>query len=266
MFRPVLNRSGLGKVKIMAVFLVFLLWAVTACDQGVESLEYQILRTLPHENQAYTQGLVFHDGFLFESTGRYGFSSIRKTNLETGEVLQITRLAENYFGEGLALVGSELFQLTWKSGLAFVYDSDSLTLQRTFEYEGEGWGLCYDGESLFMSNGSDRLLRRDPETFEVQEELRVTKDGFSVSQLNELECVGNDIFANVFQTHRIVRIDKVTGQVLGEIDGFRLLAAARRLPNPEAVLNGIAHDPARGIFILTGKFWQDLFEIRLFGN
>jgi glutaminyl-peptide cyclotransferase len=224
---------------------------------------YQILRTLPHDTLAYTQGLVFHEGFLYESTGRYGTSSVRKVDLETGEVLRSVALSDDQFGEGLAQVGSELIQLTWKAGLAFVYDIDSLTLQRTFDYQGEGWGLCSDGESLFMSNGTNRLARRDPSTFEVVEEIRVTEGGFSVSQLNELECVGDDIYANVFMTTRIVRIDKRTGEVVGELDGFSLSAAARRRADYEAVMNGIAFDPARGVFFLTGKYWQDLFEIRI---
>ncbi len=240
-----------------------LLLALGACDQGTERIEYQILRTLPHDSLAYTQGLVFHDGALFESAGGYGTSSLRKVDLETGEVLRSTSLSDDHFGEGLALVGSELYQLTWKAGLAFVYDLDSLTLRRTFEYEGEGWGLCYDGESLFMSNGTNRLARRDPGTFDVREEIRVTEGGFSVSQLNELECVGNDIYANIFMTARIVRIDKSTGEVRGELNGFELSAAARRRANPEAVMNGIAYDPGGDVFYLTGKYWQDLFEVRM---
>ena len=243
-----------------------LVWGLSACDRGVPILDYEILRTLPHDPEAYTQGLVFHDGFLFESTGRYGTSSVRKTDLSTGEVLQITSLAEEHFGEGLALVGSELIQLTWQAGLAFVDDSESLVLQRTVEYEGEGWGLCFDGESLFMSNGTDRLFRRDPATFEVLEELQVTKDGLSVWRLNELECVGDDVFANVYQTTKIMRIDKATGRVTSEIDGFSLSAAAERVPDPEAVLNGIAHDPEAGTLYVTGKLWRTLFEIRVVGN
>jgi len=160
-------------------------------------------------------------------------------------------------------VGSELIQLTWQSGLAFVYDSETLGLRRTMEYTGEGWGLCFDGESLFMSNGSGKLQRRNPETFEVREEIRVTKDGFSVSRLNELECVGNEILANVYQTNQILRIDKLTGRVTAEIDGYELSVASRRSPDPEAVFNGIAFDPATGHFFVTGKLWPDLFEIEI---
>ena len=236
---------------------------LAACDQSVETLQYEVLRTLPHDTSAYTQGLEFENGVFYESTGQYGSSTLRKVHPETGEVLLSVSLPEEHFGEGLAVVGPEVFQLTWQSGLALVYDTTSLTLQRTFEYEGEGWGLCFDGESLFMSNGSSLLLRRDPETFQVLQELRVTQGGFSVPRLNELECVGDEIYANLFQSTRILWIDKITGQVLGEVDGYHLAAAARRPPLPDAVMNGIAHDPARDVFYLTGKLWQDLFEVRI---
>ena len=175
-------------------------------------------------------------------------------------------LSEEHFGEGLALVGPELVQLTWKSGLAFVYDSETLTLQRTFNYDGEGWGLCFDGEFLFMSDGSDRLLKRDPNTFEVLEEIRVTRNGFSLRRLNELECVGDDIYANVYQTNSIARIEKLTGKVTAEIDGFGLSLASERGSDPEAVLNGIAFDPGSGSFYVTGKLWSNLFEIQIPGR
>ena len=237
----------------------------SGCDGPVQIQEFQVVRTLPHDQQAYTQGLVYHEGLLYESTGRLGESSLRKVDPATGEVLSMHALPEEYFGEGLALVGSELFQLTWKAGIAFVYDIKSLTLQRTLEYEGEGWGLCYDGESLYMSNGTDRLYRRDPTTFSLLGEVQVTEGGFSVRALNELECLGNEILANVFQTNRIVRIDKNTGKIISELDGFSLSLASKRPPDPEAVLNGIAHDPVTGNLFVTGKLWPDLFEIEVGG-
>jgi glutaminyl-peptide cyclotransferase len=210
--------------------------------------------------------LLYHEGRFFESTGRNGSSSLREVDPETGEILRITSLSEDYFGEGLARVGSELIQLTWHAGIAFVYDLETLALLRTFDYEGEGWGLCFDGEFLFMSDGTNRLTQRDPGTFEVLGEVRVTKGGYSVSSLNELECVGDVIFANVFQTNRIVRIDKVTGQVTGEIDAFQLSLGAERGPDPEAVLNGIAHDPEKGTLFVTGKLWDRIYELRLGGD
>lgn len=255
--------AGKGVFRALPTLLAALLAGTAGCEPGVATVEYEILRTLPHDPQAYTQGLVFHDGFLYESTGRKGTSSVRKVDPETGEVVQITRLDEEYFGEGLALAGTELVQLTWTAGKAFVYDLDSLSLQRTFAYEGEGWGLCFDGEVLYMSDGTDRLYRRDPETFQILGEVQVTRDGLPVWKLNELECVGEDVYANVYQATDVLRIDKATGRVRSQLDGFRLSASARRVADPDAVLNGIAYDPAGETFFVTGKLWQSLFEIRV---
>jgi glutamine cyclotransferase len=243
-----------------------LILALLGCDQSVPTLEYRVLRRLPHDPGAYTQGLVFHEGVLLESTGRRGESSVRIVQPETGQVSKIRNLPEEYFGEGLALVGAELVQLTWQSGTAFVYDAQSLELLRTFEYSGEGWGLCFDGESLYMSDGSATLTRRNPATFEILEEIPVTRNGFPVWRLNELECVGGEIFANIYQTDQIVRIDKASGAVSGEMDGYGLSVASRRAPDPEAVFNGIAYDPATGHFFVTGKLWPDLFEIEILGG
>lgn len=246
--------------------ILFLLPAASGCDQPVPILEYRVLRTLAHDSLAYTQGLVFHDGVFFESTGRHGTSSVRRVDPESGRVLQMHELPEEYFGEGLAMVGEELIQLTWQSGRAFVYDSESLEVLRSYEYEGEGWGLCFDGEALFMSDGGSGLQRRDPTSFEMIDEIAVTKDGFSVSRLNELECVGEVIFANIFQTNRIVRINKRTGEVSGEMDALRLSAATPRAPDPDAVFNGIAYDAVSGHFFVTGKLWPRLFEIEILGR
>jgi glutamine cyclotransferase len=250
----------------MYLFSLFLLLSVLSCEHSVPSQEFRIIRTFPHDSQAYTQGLLFRDGVLYESTGRYGSSSVRRVDLQSGEVLSIHELSDEYFGEGLAMVGRTLIQLTWKSELAFVYDADSLALEGTHTYAGEGWGLCFDGEALYMSNGSDRLIRRNPETFEVLDEIQVTKEGLSVPRLNELECVGDHIFANVYQSDRILRIDKRTGRVVSEIDAYRLSVASERAADPEAVLNGIAYDPATGHLFVTGKLWSDLFEIELEGG
>jgi glutamine cyclotransferase len=248
------------------LLFVFIAAFLPACDQDVPMLEYQALRALPHDTEAYTQGLLFHDGRFFESTGRLGASSVREVDPESGEVIQITSLSQEHFGEGLARVGTELIQLTWHAGLAFVYDVETLSLQKTFEYEGEGWGLCFDGEFLYMSDGTNRLSLRNPETFEVVDELRVTKGGYSVPSLNELECVGDVIYANVFQTNRIVRIDKSTGNVTGEIDGFQLSLGAERGSDPEAVLNGIAFDPGPGTLFVTGKLWDRIYELQVGGD
>ena len=209
----------------------------------VAELAYDLVRTLPHDGAAFTQGLVIRDTVFFESTGLYGRSEVRAVRVATGEVLLRRALARNRFGEGLALVGASLIQLTWRAGLAFVYDAATLDLQGAFEYDSEGWGLCHDGESLYMSDGSAALQRRDPSTFGLLDRIEVARDGSAVRGLNELECVGDEIYANVFRSNDIVRIDKATGVVTGVLDAQPLVEASGRPANPKAVLNGIAHDP-----------------------
>ena len=237
------------------------------CADGViPELDYELRRTLPHDPEAYTQGLLIHDGMFFESTGQYGKSQLRQVDIATGSVQRSHALPEEYFGEGLALVGDKLVQLTWKAGLAFVYDAATLVQEKTFEYDREGWGLCYDGEWLFMSDGTGNLLRRDPETFDLVGEIRVTRSGFSVRNLNELECVGDHIYANIYLSDEIVRIDKATGEITGELNAYSLLLATPRPQDPGAVFNGIAFDSASGTFYVTGKLWPTMFEIALTGG
>jgi glutamine cyclotransferase len=229
-----------------------------------EQLHLTILERHPHDRRAFTQGLLLHGSTLYESTGLYGQSSLRQVDLASGIVQRQVALPPNLFGEGLALVGDRLFQLTWTNGVARVYSRDRLTLVGEHRYEGEGWGLCYDGESLVMSNGSDRLVLRDPETFAVRKTLRVYDDAGPVAKLNELECVGHHVYANVWGSWRIVRIDGRSGRVDGEIDADKLLSAMEKaaLPN-EAVLNGIAYDPATETFLLTGKLWPRIHRVRI---
>lgn len=238
--------------------------ALTGCTSStVPAIEYEILGTFPHDPAAYTQGLLFHDGHLLESTGRYGESSVRRVDVPTGEIQARVAVDSALFGEGLARVDSELVQLTWHAGRAFVYDAETFEVLREYAYEGEGWGLCYDGEVLWMSDGSSALERRDPQTFAVTETVEVTRDGSPQRRLNELECVGDWIYANVYQTDIIVRIDKATGEVLGEIDLSSVPLSARRPGDPEAVLNGIAYVPETGVFLVTGKLWPNLLALRL---
>lgn len=239
------------------------LGALWGCDRPVAELAYELRRTLPHDPRAYTQGLLVHDGVFFESTGQYGKSEVRRVDVSTGRVLKSRALSEEHFGEGLARVGDRLVQLTWKAGLAFVYDAATLAPLDTLEYEGEGWGLCHDGESLFMSDGTGTLQRRDPHTFDLVEQIRVTRNGFSVRNLNELECVGNHVYANIYQSDEIVRIDKATGHIDGRLDAFSLSLSGGRPRDAGAVLNGIAHDDRTGTFYVTGKLWSAMFEIVL---
>ena len=233
------------------------------CEHPVAQLGYELQRQLPHDPEAYTQGLLVHNGVFYESTGQYGKSDVRQVDIATGQVLRIHTLGDEHFGEGLALVGDRLVQLTWKAGLAFVYDAATLAPLDTLEYEGEGWGLCHDGQSLFMSDGSGTLQRRSPETFELVEEIRVTRDGFSARNLNELECVGDHIYANIYLTNEIVRIDKASGEINGALDAFSLSVYGDRPADAGAVFNGIAHDPGTGTFYVTGKLWSSMFAIAI---
>jgi glutaminyl-peptide cyclotransferase len=221
---------------------------------------YQVVRSYPHDPGAFTQGLVYVDGFLYESTGIEGESSLRKVRLETGEVLQIHRLDKRYFGEGLAAWKDRLIQLTWQTGIGFVYDRETFRLLRTFTYTGEGWGLTHDGTRLIMSDGSSFLRFLDPETFQETGRLQVRDGGRPVENLNELQYIKGEVFANVFQTDRIVRIDPKTGRVIRWIDLSGLLSPqdARGVD----VLNGIAYDAEKDRIFVTGKWWPRLFEIR----
>lgn len=225
----------------------------------IAQMRVEIMGTRPHDPTAFTQGLIYHNGFLYESTGLYGSSSLRQVNPQTGETIQQHTLEASYFGEGLERVENRLIQLTWREQTAFVYDLDNFTVLQTFTYEGEGWGLCYDGVKLYMSNGSDRLTVRHPETFAVQAEIAVTQAGQPVARLNELECVGGTIFANIWQTDRIVQIDKTSGQVIAVIDAAGLLTAAEQAQAD--VLNGIVYLPESDTFLITGKLWPWVFEV-----
>jgi len=221
---------------------------------------YRVVNTYPHDATAFTQGLIFHDGVLFESTGLVGASSLRKVALETGEVIERRPVETRYFAEGLTLYGDRLVQLTWQAGLGFVYDLATLEVARTFTYAGEGWGLTNDEAKLIMSDGSPTLRFLDPSTFEEVGRLDVHDRGTPVEDLNELEMVRGEIYANVWQTDRIARISPETGQVTGWIDLAGLLPATERT-SIDAVLNGIAWDEARGRLFVTGKLWPRLFEI-----
>lgn len=222
---------------------------------------YQIVRSYPHDPQAFTQGLVFADGVFYEGTGLNGRSGIRKVKIETGEVLQVQPLEERYFGEGIALVGTSLVQLTWQSGVGFVYDRATFKRTRTFTYTGEGWGLTYDGTRLIMSDGSATLRFLDPKTLKPIGQLGVRDGGRPVSQLNELEMVRGEIFANVWQSDRIARISPKTGAVVGWIDLKGILGPSEAA-NVD-VLNGIAYDAAGDRLFVTGKLWPRVFEIRV---
>jgi glutaminyl-peptide cyclotransferase len=222
---------------------------------------YRVVHVFPHDPQAFTQGLIFRDGFLYESTGLAGQSSLRKVRLETGEVVERRTIDAQHFAEGLADFGDWLFQLTWRSEVGFVYGLRDLTPQRTFTYQGEGWGLASDRTRLIMSDGSSTLRFLDPQSLRETGRLRVTEAGAPVSNLNELEVVKNEIFANVWQTDDIVIIAPADGGVVGRIDLTGLLPLRDRAGTD--VLNGIAWDRERDRLFVTGKWWPKLFEIEL---
>jgi glutaminyl-peptide cyclotransferase len=223
---------------------------------------YHIVHTYPHDPHAFTQGLVFVDGSLYESTGLNGQSSLRMVDLATGRVLQSQPVDSKYFAEGLTAWGSTLVQLTWESHVALVYDRFSFRALRTLSYSGEGWGLTQDGKSLILSDGSDTLRFFDPATFGELRRVSVRDHGKPVNELNELEFVHGEIYANIWHSDRIARIAPRTGKVLGWIDLKGLLPTTEH-STPEAVLNGIAYDSAHDRLFVTGKLWPKLFEIQV---
>lgn len=245
-----------------AAALVLVVAGLAACQQEPAALEPKVLARYPHDPGAFTQGLVYRDGRFFESTGLYGESTLREVIVETGEVLRSVPLENEYFGEGLADLGDRLIQLTWRSGRALVWDADTFERIGALAYETEGWGLCWDGEHLYMSDGSSTLFRRDPETFAVSRRIQVAEQGEPVARLNELECVGEHVYANVWRADEIVKIDKASGRVVATIDASELLTDEDRAGlSADAVLNGIAYDPDTGRFWLTGKLWPVMFEV-----
>ena len=222
---------------------------------------FEVVRSYPHDPQAFTQGLVFLDGVLYEGTGLNGRSGIRRVRLENGEVVKIQKLEDRYFGEGIAIVGDSIVQLTWKSEVGFVYDRNTFQRTKTFNYPGEGWGLTFDGKRLIMSDGSATLRFLDPASLKETGRLEVRDGGRPVPQLNELEVVKGEIYANVWGTDRIARISPTTGAVIGWIDLTGILSP--RDPASTDVLNGIAYDAAKDRLFVTGKLWPRLFEIRV---
>jgi glutamine cyclotransferase len=227
-------------------------------------IKYRVVHVYPHDPQAFTQGLVFLDGYLYEGTGLNGRSTIRKVRLDTGEVLQVQKLESQYFGEGIAVKGDTLYELTWQSEIGFVYDRTTFKRKGTFSYHGEGWGLTHDGQRLIMSDGSAFLRFLDPATQKELSRIEVKDAGIPVGNLNELEYVKGEVLANVWQTQRIARIAPKTGRVTGWIDLEGLMTA--REYQAADVLNGIAYDAAGDRLFVTGKLWPKLFEIALISN
>lgn len=223
--------------------------------------DYHVKNIFPHDPLAFTQGLVYWNGVLYEGTGLYGRSSLRKVEVETGAVLQQHDLDAEFFGEGIAVVGDRIFQLTWQNGVGFIYDRDSFEELQRFSYTTEGWGLTYDGEHLIMSDGTPTIYYLNPDTLQEVRRLRVTLEGQPLPRLNELEYVEGKILANVWQTDYIVQIDPETGVVDGVYDFTGLLQQAPPFQGSYDVLNGIAYDAENKRLFVTGKLWPYLFEV-----
>ena len=231
-------------------------------SSGVTVYGYEVVNTFPHDAQAFTQGLVFQEGALLESTGLERHSTLRRVELQTGKVLQKVDVPPYFFAEGMTLFGGKIYQLTWKGEKGFVYDPQTFEKTGEFKYTGEGWGLTHDADSLILSDGSDELRFIDPNTFEVKRTISVTDAGQPVVEINELEYVRGEIYANVWHQDRIARIDPKDGRVRGWIDLSGLLKPGETR-DPEAVLNGIAYDEQGDRLFVTGKLWPKLFEIKL---
>ncbi len=239
-------------------------WMLAASAQAVvPTYGYRVVHAYPHDPGAFTEGLFYLDGFLYESTGLEGRSSIRKEKLETGEVIQAKTVLPQYFGEGIVAWKDRLIELTWRSQVGFVYDLKTLAPFAQFRYPGEGWALTRDDRRLIMSDGTSELRFLDPDTLKELGRVRVTDEGRPVDQLNELEYVKGEVYANIWQTNRIARIDPATGKVLGWIDLTGLLGDADRGSAPVDVLNGIAYDAKADRLFVTGKLWPKLYEIKL---
>ncbi|MBX7119827.1 MAG: glutaminyl-peptide cyclotransferase [Gemmatimonadaceae bacterium] len=242
--------------------LLLPLLALIGCPAGEAGTpqDFVVTRQYPHDVEAYTQGLLWQDGVLYESTGRYAHSELRRVDLATGRVLQRQALPNDRFGEGLALLDGVLYQLTWESGVAYSWDARTFAPRDSFTYVGEGWGLATDGRKLWMSDGSDSLRVLDPRTFRAERIVHVRLDGQPVVRINELEWVDGVLLANVYETDRIVRIDPATGAVTRVYD-FSALYPDR--PPEVDVLNGISRAPVPGELLVTGKYWPTVYQVKL---
>jgi glutaminyl-peptide cyclotransferase len=252
-----LLRAGIMVAVVIATLVS--LSAQTGADAPVYG--YRIVHVYPHDQDAFTQGLEFRDGFLYEGTGLNGRSSIRKVDLETGKVLQQIAVGQQYFGEGITVIGNELLELTWKAERGFVYDRNTFAQIRSFEYPGEGWGLTHDAGRVYMSDGSSQIRVWDSSTLRETSRVKVHDGSHAVDSLNELEYVKGEIYANIWQTDKIARIAPADGRVTGWIDLTGLLSSEEK--SSADVLNGIAYDAKADRLFVTGKLWPKLFQIQL---
>jgi len=259
--------SVIGLLALTGVFFIYHYSNLepSANSNVIPVYTYKVINIYPHDQNAFTEGLVFEDGFLYEGTGLHGYSNLRRVKLETGEILQICELPPQFFGEGVTIYGNKIIQLTWQSHIGFVYDKYSFKLLQEFNYPDEGWGITHDGKHLIMSDGTATLHLLDPETFKEISQIEVSANDIPVTRINELEYIQGEIYANIWQTERIARIDPLTGQVIGWIDLKGILSLKDDSETVD-VLNGIAYDLKNSRLFMTGKFWPKLFEIELIGQ
>ena len=259
-----MSMANLRRKSFLICLLLLIPLGIASCTapDSFTIYSYRIVNTYPHDTDAFTQGLVYEDGVIYEGTGRYGKSSLRKVDLETGDILKIYELPEQYFGEGITIFKDKIIQLTWKSNKGFVYEKKSFKLLRDFTYETEGWGITHDEERLIMSDGTSTLHFLDPENFSLLGQVEVYIDNTPLDKLNELEYINGYIYANVWQTEDIAIIDPRNGRVVGWLELFGLKQTLS-WSGPMDVLNGIAYDAENERLFVTGKLWPRLFEIKL---
>ena len=245
-------------VTVIALFIAIDQWQPATTNSPI-LYKYEILNTYPHDTAAFTEGLTYSNGSLFESTGGYGASSLRKEDLETGQILQEYRLPDQFFGEGLTQINNELLQLTWQANTGFIYEKNTFDLIGNFSYATEGWGLTYDGSNLIMSDGTSNLYFLNPTTYQVVRQVNVLDGNNSITYINELEYVNGDIYANIWLTEKIAIINPQNGQIKGWID----MTGLYQPQGSNDVLNGIAYDQQSNRLFVTGKNWPNLYEIKI---
>ena len=252
---------------LLSFIICGLLWGVAAAKSRAQTplTPYKVIKIHPHDTAAFTQGLLFHDGFLYEGTGHYTQSRIRRVDIKSGHTQQEWEIPDQLFGEGLTLWQDYLFSISWRSGVGFVLNRKSLKPIGYFNYKGDGWGLTDDETHLYMTDGTDRIYVRDPETFRVVKTIDVKDQGRPIIKLNELEWINGEIWANIWKENRIARIDPATGQVKAWLDLSDIVARTKGADNIDKVLNGIAFDPQTGRVFVTGKYWPSLYELDIQG-
>ena len=259
------------RLQLIVALPLVLIFLVTGCGSGspassqtdIPVYTFQIVNSWPHDCKAFSQGLVFYDDVFYESTGQYGESTLRRVEPSTGKVLNKIKVPKEYFAEGIAIFQGKIYQLTWQQHKGFIYDLEKFKLIDEFSYEGEGWGLTHDERSLIMSDGTNQIRFLDPATLKVERTISVFSDGQPLTQLNELEYIKGEIYANIWHADRIVRIDPASGKITGWIDLTGLLSSTGEQCQPTDVLNGIAYDEATDRLFVTGKLWPKVFEIKL---